>query len=85
MKQSLNREHEVETMADEDKMIKKLEEHRDAIKLVVEVGALKGINVIPTEGNNPKGDFLYPVEKQNELIEAIDEYLGHRKYIKKDE
>lgn len=71
-------------MSDEDKMIKKLEEHRDAKKLVVEIGALKGIEVIETEGNDPKGDFVYPLEMEAELIEAIDEYLGHRKYKKKD-
>lgn len=72
-------------MTDEDKMIQKLEQHRDIIRLVEEIGALNGIEVIPTEGNNPKGDFIYPLEKQNELIGAIDEYLGHCKYIKKDE
>lgn len=72
-------------MADEDKMIKKLEEHRDAIKLVVEIGELKGINVMPTEGNDSKGDFKYPIERETELIEAIDEYLGHRKYRKKED
>lgn len=72
-------------MADEDKMIKKLEEHRDAIKLVVEIGVLKGIDVIPTEGNDPKGDFIYPLDREEELIKAIDEHLGHRKYIKKEE
>jgi len=71
-------------MADEDKMIKKLVEHRDAIKFVVEVGELKGINVKPTEGNDSKGDFIYPLDREKELIEAIDEYLGHRKYRKKD-
>ena len=70
-------------MSDEDKMIKKLEEHRDAKKLVVEIGALNGIRVIETEGNDPNGDFYYPLDKQEELINAIDEYLGHRKYMKK--
>lgn len=72
-------------MLDEDKMIKKLEEHRDAIKFIVEIGELKGINVKPTQGNDSKGDFIYPLDKEKELIEAIDEYLEHRKYRKKDD
>lgn len=72
-------------MADEDKMIKKLEEHRDAIKFVVEIGELKGINVKPTKGNDSKGDFIYPLDREKELIEAIDEYIGHHKYRKKED
>lgn len=72
-------------MTDEDKMIKKLEEHRDAIKFVVEVGKLNDIYIKPTEGNDSKGDFEYPLDREKDLIEAIDEYLGHHKYIKKDD
>lgn len=69
-------------MTDEDKMIKKLEEHRDTKKLVVEIGMLNDIDVVETEGNDPKGDFFYPLDKEDELIKAIDEYLGHHKYVK---
>lgn len=67
-------------MEDEDKQIKKLEEHRDAKKLIVEIGKLHGIEVIATEGNDSNGDFTYPLEKEDDLITAIDKYLGHRKY-----
>ncbi|MDH1576537.1 hypothetical protein [Pseudomonas sp. GD03746] len=65
---------------DEDKMIKKLEEHRDAIKLVVEIGQLHGISVTPSVNNDPRGDFIYPADKKSELIAALDLYLGQYKH-----
>ncbi|EJI1281177.1 hypothetical protein ACT21L_004500 [Vibrio vulnificus] len=70
---------------DEDKMIKKLEEHRDAIKLVVEIGKLHDIEVTPTVNDDPRGDFKYPVEKREQLINALDKYLGKYKYVKEPE
>lgn len=72
-------------MTDEDRMIKKLEEHRDAKKLIIEIGKLEGIEVIETKGNDANGDFYYPKDKESKLIKAIDIYLGHRKYIKEEE
>ncbi|MBS7527224.1 hypothetical protein KHM83_11080 [Fusibacter paucivorans] len=69
-------------MTDEDKMIKKLEEHRDGIKLIVEIGELNDVEVVPTTGNDSSGDFTYPLEDEEKLINAIDKYLGHRKYIR---
>lgn len=72
-------------MADEDKMIKKLEEHRDTIKLIVEIGKLNDIDVIPTEGNDSRGDFIYPKEKEGELVKEIDKYLGKYKYKKEED
>lgn len=70
---------------DEDKMIKKLEEHRDTIKLVEEIGKLHDINVKATQGNNSNGDFIYPKDKEEELIEALDKYIGKYKHIKEEE
>lgn len=67
-------------MTDEDKMIKKLEEHRDTIQLIVKIGKRKGIDIVPTQGNDPRGDFKYPKDEEGKLIEAIDEVLGHRKH-----
>jgi hypothetical protein len=69
---------------DEDKMIKKLEEHRDVTKLIVEIGELYGINVTPTVNNNPNGDFQYKKDDEQELKNAIDKYLGNYKYRKDD-
>ncbi|MBW9398343.1 hypothetical protein FHC51_00550 [Leclercia sp. EC_58] len=69
-------------MTDEDKMIKKLEEHRDATKLVVEIARLHDIIVIPSVNNDPRGDFEYPSNKKEELIKALDKYIGKYKYIK---
>lgn len=66
---------------DEDKMIKKLEEHRDATKLVVEIARLHDILVIPTVNDDPRGDFEYPYDKKDKLISALDMYLGKYKYI----
>ncbi|WP_336164625.1 hypothetical protein [Fusobacterium polymorphum] len=72
-------------MSDEDKMIKKLQEHRDLKKMIVEIGKICGIPVTETEGNDSRGDFSYPSEKREEFIKAIDEYIGDHKYIKKGE
>ena len=65
---------------DEDKMIKKLEEHRDTIKMVVEIGKLNGIQVKPTINNNSNGDFIYPKDKEEELLKALDKYIGKYKH-----
>jgi len=70
---------------DEDKMIKKLEEHRDTIKMVEEIGKLNNIDIEPTRDNNSSGDFIYPKDKEKDLIKALDKYIGKYKYIKKDE
>ena len=67
---------------DEDKMIKKLEEHRDATKLVVEIAKLHGITVTPSINNDPRGDFEYPQDKKDDLINALDKYIGKYKYTK---
>lgn len=72
-------------MDDEDKMIKKLEEHRDAKNLIIEIGEINGIKVEPTEKNDPKGDFKYLKKDEQKLINAIDVYLGHRKYKKEED
>lgn len=65
-------------------MIKKLEEHRDAIRLVVEIGELNGIKVTPSIDNDPRGDFIYPRDKKPELIAALDAYLGKYKHKKSE-
>lgn len=67
---------------DEDKMIKKLEEHRDATKLVVEIAKLHDIEITPSINNDPRGDFEYPQNKKYELINALDKYIGKYKYTK---
>jgi len=67
---------------DEDKMIKKLEEHRDATKLVVEIAKLHNITVTPSVGNDSRGDFEYPKDKKEDLIKALDKYIGKYKYTK---
>lgn len=67
---------------DEDKMIKKLEEHRDTTKLVVEIAKLHGITVTPSINNDPRGDFEYPQDRKDELINALDRYIGKYKYTK---
>jgi len=69
---------------DEDKMIKKLEEHRDTIKLVVEIAKLHDIKVNPTSGNDSRGDFEYSGDKKSELISALDKYIGKYKYTKEN-
>ncbi|WP_279505897.1 hypothetical protein [Aeromonas veronii] len=67
---------------DEDKMIKKLEEHRDTIKLVVEIARLHDIPVTPSINNDCRGDFEYPLDRKKDLISALDKYLGKYKYTK---
>lgn len=67
---------------DEDKMIKKLEEHRDTIKLVVEIARLNDIEITPSVNNDSRGDFEYPLDKKEELIKALDKYIGKYKYTK---
>ena len=67
---------------DEDRMIKKLEEHRDVTKLVVEIAKLHGITVTPSKNNDPRGDFEYPQDRKNELINALDKYIGKYKYTR---
>ena len=44
-------------MEDEDRMIAKLEEHRDMKLMVKEIGELYGIEVTSTVDNDPNGDF----------------------------
>ncbi|RGE39038.1 hypothetical protein DZC30_22420 [Comamonas testosteroni] len=63
-------------------MIKKLEEHRDTIKLVVEIAKLYEIPVTPSVNNDCRGDFEYPQDRKIELISALDKYLGKYKYTK---
>lgn len=69
---------------DEDKMIKKLEEHRDATKLVVEIARLYDILVTPTVNGDPRGDFEYPYDKKDKLISALDKYIGKYKHIQEN-
>lgn len=57
-------------------MIKKLEEHRDTIQLVVQIGAIHGIPVVPTTNNDERGDFSYPKERKEDLLRALDDYIG---------
>lgn len=70
-------------MSDEDRMIKKLKEHRDTKKLIVEIGMLYGIDVVETKGNDSRGDFYYSEKDHEKLVNALDQYLGHHKYVKK--
>lgn len=65
---------------DEDKMIEKLEQHRDTKRMVIEIGKLNGITVEPTVNNNGNGDFVYDEKDHEKLIEAIDEFLLDYKY-----
>ena len=46
-------------MHDEDKMIKKLEEHRDLKLLIIEIAEANGITVTATENNDSSCDFVY--------------------------
>lgn len=62
-------------------MIKKLEEHRDATKLVVEIARLHDILVTPTINGDPRGDFEYPYDEKDKLISALDKYIGKYKHI----
>lgn len=62
-------------MKDEDKKIQKLVEHRDIVDLAVEVGEVNNINVERTEGDDPRGDFRFPSNQTQELIDAFDKYL----------
>lgn len=69
-------------MSDESKMIKKYQEHLNAKLLIKEIGKKIGIDIIETEGNDPRGDFEYSKDSEKELIEAIDVYLAKYKYTK---
>ncbi len=66
-------------MHDEDKMIKKLEEHRDLKLLIIEIAEANGITVTATENNDSSGDFVYNADEQDLLIQALDKYIGDKK------
>lgn len=66
-------------MHDEDKMIKKLEEHRDLKLLIIEIAEANGITVTATENNDSSGDFVYNADEQDLLIQALDKYIGNKK------
>ena len=66
-------------MHDEDKMIKKLEEHRDLKLLIMEIAEANGITVTATENNDSSGDFVYNTDEQDMLIQALDKYIGDKK------
>jgi hypothetical protein len=68
------------SLSDEDKMIKKWEEHRDAKNMVIEIGKLNNICVTPTTGNDENGDFFYDEDQHDKLIKCLDEHLGDYKY-----
>lgn len=70
-------------MSDESKMIRKLQEHLNVKILIKQIGKKKGIEITETEGNDPRGDFRYPKDKEEELIEGVDEYLLEYKHIKR--
>ena len=74
----------IKKTTDEDKMIKKLEEHRDTIKMVEEIGKLHDIDIQATANNDSSGDFTYPKDKKDELIKVLDKYIGKYKYIQKE-
>ncbi len=61
-----------EMMTDEDKMIRKLTEHRNVIDLVEKLGKLNNIDVQRTVNNDPNGDFKYPKEQEDALIAELD-------------
>ena len=66
-------------MHDKDKMIKKLEEHRDLKLLIIEIAEANGITVTATENNDSSGDFVYNADEQDLLIQALDKYIGDKK------
>ena len=70
-------------MEDEDRMIKKLEEHRDFKLMVIEIGMHNNIDIRATEKNDPNGDFVYDKTQEKDLISALDEYIGDKKYVRK--
>lgn len=74
----------IKKTTDEDKMIKKLEEHRDTIKMVEEIGKLHDIDIQATANNDSSGDFTYPKDKEDDLIKALDKHIGKYKYIQKE-
>ena len=69
-------------ISDEDKMIKKLVEHRNAKNMVIEIGQANNINVTATDGNDPKGDFCYDSADHDKLVKCLDEYLLDYKYVR---
>ena len=64
-----------ENVKDEDKKIQKLIEHRDIVDFAVEAGEVNNINVERTEGDDPRGDFRFPTNQTQKLIEVLDKYL----------
>lgn len=64
---------------DEDKMIRHLRRHRDIISMVCEIGAAHGIPVERTYGNDSNGDFEFPSDCKEDLIAALDLYIGANK------
>lgn len=67
----------INDIKDEDKMIKKLEEHRDLVDLAVAVGKKECIHVERTKNNNPKGDFW--TNNLPKLVAALDNILPGKK------
>lgn len=62
-------------MTDEDKMIEKLEAHRDICGLITSIGQLVDIDVQRTTGNDSNGDIVYPKDDEKRLINKIDKIL----------
>lgn len=71
-------------MEDEDRMIKKLKEHRDMKLMVREIGELSGIDVRSTVDNDSRGDFCYPKDEEDNLICALDRFLFKCKHRRMD-
>jgi len=56
---------------DEDKMIKRLEAHRDFITWVIKRLEAEGISCERTTGNDSEGDILYHSAKDEPKVKAI--------------
>lgn len=66
-------------MEDEDKKIRKLEEHKQTKLLVKDIADLIGVTVQSTENDDSNGDFVYEKKDAVTLIKGLDKYLGKYK------
>jgi hypothetical protein len=66
---------------DEDKMIRKLTEHKNLIGWMLGIFLKENIQSERTYKNDPKGDIYYPNEKDTEKVKEIVRDLN-KKYNK---
>ena len=64
-----------EVIKDENRMIEKLEEHRDLVDLVERIGIQNGVDARRTVKNNPNGDIVFPAHQTKEFIKILGRYF----------